>query len=44
MTTKAKKQTNLNAETLFEKAQDKIDGQTLQILRFLNIGNIQFFN
>ena len=28
--------------TLFEKALDEIHGQTLQILGFLNIGNIQF--
>ena len=29
--------------TLFKKALDEIQGQTLQILGFLNIGNIQFF-
>ena len=30
-------------ETLFKKALDEIHGQTLQILGFLNICNIQFF-
>ena len=29
--------------TLFKKALDEIHGQTLQILGFLNIGNVQFF-
>ena len=32
-----------SAGTLFKKAQNEILGQTLQILRLLSIGNIQFF-
>ena len=37
-----KKHKNLNAGTLFGKAYDEIHGQTLQILRFFNIGSILF--
>ena len=39
-----KKQKNLKAGTLYKKAKDEIYDQTAQNLRFLKIGNVQFFN